>query len=155
MPTTSGAVGGLVVNPAQNKVLKSWYAFSGSLIQPVPHGLVLVIGPTGSGKSSTLAAVIQEINQSRKEHILTIEDPIEYIYSPSVATISQRELGLDTNDWAGAMKVAMRQDPDVILVGEMRDLETISAAITLAETGHFGICHSSHELRSRNHRSYH
>lgn len=99
-------------------------------------GLVLVTGPTGSGKSSTLAAVIQEINQTRREHILTIEDPIEYIYSPAMATISQRELGLDTNDWAGAMKVAMRQDPDVILVGEMRDLETIGAAITLAETGH-------------------
>ncbi len=100
------------------------------------HGLVLVTGPTGSGKSSTLAAVIQEINLSRKEHILTIEDPIEFIYSPAMATISQREYGQDTPDWAGAMRVAMRQDPDVILVGEMRDLETISAAITLAETGH-------------------
>lgn len=100
------------------------------------HGLVLVTGPTGSGKSSTLAAVIQEINLSRKEHILTIEDPIEFIYSPAMATISQREYGQDTPDWTGAMKVAMRQDPDVILVGEMRDLETISAAITLAETGH-------------------
>src|SRR5690606_38621768 len=100
------------------------------------RGLVLVTGPTGSGKSSTLAAVIQEINQTRKEHILTIEDPIEFIYSPAMATISQREYGQDTPDWAGAMRVAMRQDPDVILVGEMRDLETISAAITLAETGH-------------------
>jgi twitching motility protein PilT len=100
------------------------------------RGLVLVTGPTGSGKSSTLAAVIQEINLSRKEHILTIEDPIEFIYSPAMATISQREYGQDTPDWAGAMRVAMRQDPDVILVGEMRDLETISAAITLAETGH-------------------
>ncbi len=99
-------------------------------------GLVLVTGPTGSGKSSTLAAVIQEINQSRKEHILTIEDPIEYIYAPVLATISQREVGQDSPDWTGAMKVAMRQDPDVILVGEMRDLETIAAAITLAETGH-------------------
>jgi twitching motility protein PilT len=99
-------------------------------------GLVLVTGPTGSGKSSTLAAVIQEINQSRREHILTIEDPIEYIYAPALATISQREVGEDSPDWTGAMKVAMREDPDVILVGEMRDLETIAAAITLAETGH-------------------
>lgn len=99
-------------------------------------GLVLVTGPTGSGKSSTLAAVIQEINQTRREHILTIEDPIEYIYSPALATISQREVGEDSPDWTGAMKVAMREDPDVILVGEMRDLETIAAAITLAETGH-------------------
>jgi twitching motility protein PilT len=99
-------------------------------------GLVLVTGPTGSGKSSTLAAIIQEINQSRKGHILTIEDPIEYIYSPAMSTISQREVGQDTPDWNGAMKVAMRQDPNVILVGEMRDLETVAAAITLAETGH-------------------
>jgi len=99
-------------------------------------GLVLVTGPTGSGKSSTLAAIIQEINQSRRDHILTIEDPIEYIYAPMMSTISQREVGEDSPDWTGAMKVAMRQDPDVILVGEMRDLETIAAAITLAETGH-------------------
>lgn len=99
-------------------------------------GLVLVTGPTGSGKSSTLAAIIQEINQSRKEHILTIEDPIEFVYPQALATVSQREIGQDAVDWQSAMRVTMRQDPDVILVGEMRDLETIGAALTLAETGH-------------------
>lgn len=99
-------------------------------------GLVLVTGPTGSGKSSSLAAIIEEINQTRRDHILTIEDPIEYIYTPALSTISQRELGQDTHDWGNALKVALRQDPDVILVGEMRDLETIGAALTLAETGH-------------------
>jgi twitching motility protein PilT len=99
-------------------------------------GLVLVTGPTGSGKSSSLAAIIEEINQTRRDHILTIEDPIEYIYTPAMSTISQRELGQDTITWENALKVALRQDPDVILVGEMRDLETISSALTLAETGH-------------------
>lgn len=99
-------------------------------------GLILVTGPTGSGKSSSLAAILQEINQTRRDHILTIEDPIEFIYTPELATISQRELGEDTLTWGSALKVAMRQDPDVILVGEMRDLETISSALTLAETGH-------------------
>lgn len=99
-------------------------------------GLVLVTGPTGSGKSSSLASIIEEINQSRADHILTIEDPIEYIYTPSRATISQREMGQDTLSWETSLKVAMRQDPDVILVGEMRDLVTTSAALTLAETGH-------------------
>lgn len=99
-------------------------------------GLVLVTGPTGSGKSSTLAAIIEEINQARPDHIITIEDPIEYIYTPARATISQREMGQDALSWENSLKVAMRQDPDVILVGEMRDLETTSAALTLAETGH-------------------
>ena len=101
-----------------------------------PRGLVLVTGPTGSGKSTTLAAMIDYINRNRAEHILTIEDPIEYIYEPDKSTIHQREIGLDVDSFAGALRSALREDPDVILVGEMRDYETISAAITAAETGH-------------------
>ncbi|GAB4157407.1 MAG: hypothetical protein Fur003_1130 [Candidatus Dojkabacteria bacterium] len=100
------------------------------------QGLVLVTGPTGSGKSTTLAAIIQEINQTRPVHIITIEDPIEYVLPPAKALIDQRELHDDTHSWEIAMKSALRQDPDVVLVGEMRDYETIAAAITLAETGH-------------------
>lgn len=101
-----------------------------------PRGLVLVTGPTGSGKSTTLAAMIDYINRTRSEHILTIEDPIEYIYTPGKSTIHQREIGRDVDSFAGALRSALREDPDVILVGEMRDFETISAAITAAETGH-------------------
>ena len=101
-----------------------------------PRGLVLVTGPTGSGKSTTLAAMIDYINRNRAEHILTIEDPIEYIYEPAKSTIHQREIGRDVDSFAGALRSALREDPDVILVGEMRDFETISAAITAAETGH-------------------
>lgn len=100
------------------------------------QGLVLVTGPTGEGKSSTLAAVIDEINHTRAEHILTIEDPIEYVYEPQKSIISQREMALDTQDWALALRAALREDPDVVLVGEMRDYETMAAAITVAETGH-------------------
>lgn len=101
-----------------------------------PRGLVLVTGPTGSGKSTTLAAMIDFINRNRSEHILTIEDPIEYVYTPAQSTIHQREIGKDVDSFAGALRSALREDPDVILVGEMRDFETISAAITAAETGH-------------------
>lgn len=100
------------------------------------QGLVLVTGPTGEGKSSTLAAVIDQINQIRAEHILTIEDPIEYVYVPQKSVISQREMNQDTNDWNMALRAALREDPDVVLVGEMRDYETIASAITVAETGH-------------------
>ncbi len=100
------------------------------------QGLVLVTGPTGSGKSTTLAAIINEINLTRREHIITIEDPIEYIFPKAQAMVDQREMHEDSHSWAVALRSAMRQDPDVILVGEMRDYETISAAITLAETGH-------------------
>ena len=101
-----------------------------------PRGLVLVTGPTGSGKSTTLAAMIDYINRNRAEHILTIEDPIEYIYEAAESTIHQREIGRDVESFASALRSALREDPDVILVGEMRDFETISAAITAAETGH-------------------
>ena len=101
-----------------------------------PRGLVLVTGPTGSGKSTTLAAMIDEINQTREEHIVTIEDPIEFVHAHKRCIINQRELGNDATSFASALKAALRQDPDVILVGEMRDLDTISTALTVAETGH-------------------
>ncbi|MCE5200396.1 type IV pilus twitching motility protein PilT [bacterium] len=101
-----------------------------------PRGLVLVTGPTGSGKSTTLAAMINQINSERSTHIISIEDPIEYLHQHRFSVINQREVGQDTKDFAGALRSALREDPDVILVGEMRDLETISLAITAAETGH-------------------
>jgi twitching motility protein PilT len=101
-----------------------------------PRGLVLVTGPTGSGKSTSLASMLDEINASREEHILTIEDPIEFLHSHKKCMVNQRELGTDATTFAAALKAALRQDPDVILVGEMRDLETISTALTAAETGH-------------------
>lgn len=100
------------------------------------RGLILVTGPTGSGKSTTLAALIDLINQSRNEHILTLEDPIEYLHTHKKSVVNQREIGNDSGTYASALKAALRQDPDVILVGEMRDIETISIAITAAETGH-------------------
>jgi twitching motility protein PilT len=101
-----------------------------------PRGLVLVTGPTGSGKSTTLASVIDEINRTRHEHILTIEDPIEFLHKHKGCIVNQREIGPDAVSFAEALRGALRQDPDVILVGEMRDLETISTALTAAETGH-------------------
>lgn len=100
------------------------------------QGFVLVTGPTGHGKSTTLAAILNEINQTSPVHILTIEDPIEFIFTPSQAIISQREMREDTHSWEIALRSALREDPDVVLVGEMRDHETISAALTIAETGH-------------------
>lgn len=107
-----------------------------SNIALLPRGLVLVTGPTGSGKSTSLAAMINHININRKSHIMTIEDPIEYVHADNRSIINQRELGTDTHSFADALKHVMRQNPDVILVGEMRDLETIQLAITAAETGH-------------------
>lgn len=101
-----------------------------------PHGLILVTGPTGSGKSSTLAALIDHINRTQHKHIITLEDPIEYIHNNIASLIQQREVGGDTASFAQGLRAALRQDPDVILVGELRDLETISAAVTAAETGH-------------------
>lgn len=100
------------------------------------QGFILVTGPTGHGKSTTLAAIINEINRTRRTHIVTIEDPIEYIFKPELSIISQREMHLDTHSWDMALRSVLREDPDVVLVGEMRDLETIRAAITVAETGH-------------------
>ena len=101
-----------------------------------PRGLVLVTGPTGSGKSTTLAAMVDRINRSRKGHILTVEDPIEFVHRPRECIVNQREVGTDTRSFAAALKYALRQDPDIILIGEMRDPETIGAALTIAETGH-------------------
>ena len=101
-----------------------------------PRGLILVTGPTGSGKSTTLAAMIDKINRDRKGHIITVEDPIEFIHRHQNCIVNQREIGTDTKSFAAALKYALREDPDIILVGEMRDLETIAAALTIAETGH-------------------
>jgi twitching motility protein PilT len=104
-----------------------------------PRGLVLVTGPTGSGKSTTLAAMIDKINKERRGHIITVEDPIEFIHRHQNCIVNQREIGTDTRSFAAALKYALRQDPDVVLVGEMRDLETIASALTIAETGHLAL----------------
>ncbi|MCL2038710.1 type IV pilus twitching motility protein PilT [Candidatus Saccharibacteria bacterium] len=115
-----------------------------------PRGLVLVTGPTGSGKTTTLAALVEKINNERPTHIISIEDPIEYTYAPRRAVIAQREVHHDTFSYAAALRSALRQDPDVVLIGEMRDLETISSAITLAETGHLvlGTLHTNSAAQS-------
>lgn len=114
------------------------------------QGFILVTGPTGHGKSTTIASVINEINQTRPVHILTVEDPIEYVYPKGKALVSQREMHLDTHSWEVALRSALREDPDVVLVGEMRDLETIASAITIAETGHlvFATLHTNSASQS-------
>lgn len=114
------------------------------------QGLVLVTGPTGHGKSTTLAAMLQEINMSQARHIVTIEDPIEFVFTPSRSIISQREMHSDTHSWQVALRSVLREDPDVVLVGEMRDYETIAAALTVAETGHlvFATLHTNSAAQS-------
>lgn len=117
-----------------------------------PYGLILFTGPTGEGKSTSLAALIQEINESDTKHIVTIEDPIEYVFPQRKGVVSQRELSLDTYSWTNALRAVLRQDPDIIFVGEMRDYETISAALTAAETGHlvFSTLHTSSTVEAIN-----
>jgi twitching motility protein PilT len=117
-----------------------------------PNGLVLVTGPTGSGKSTTLAAMVDKINSEREGHILTIEDPIEFVHQNRKCMINQREVHQDTDSFTSALRVALRQDPDVVLVGEMRDLETISAALSIAETGHLTLAtlHTNSAAKSVN-----
>ncbi|MBD3332907.1 PilT/PilU family type 4a pilus ATPase [candidate division GN15 bacterium] len=118
----------------------------------LPRGLILVTGPTGSGKSTTLAAVLDKINKERPVHIITVEDPIEYLHRHQMALVNQREVFSDTTSFATALKYALREDPDVVLVGEMRDLETIEAAISISETGHlaFATLHTNSAVESIN-----
>jgi twitching motility protein PilT len=117
-----------------------------------PRGLVLVTGPTGSGKSTTLASIIDKINSETRQHIMTVEDPIEYLHPHKRCIVNQREVGTDTSTFKDALKYVLRQDPDVVLVGEMRDLETIEAALTIAETGHlvFATLHTNSAVQSIN-----
>src|SRR5215470_17868927 len=117
-----------------------------------PRGLVLVTGPTGSGKSTTLAAILDKINQERHDHILTIEDPIEYIHQHKNCLVNQREVHSDTNSFGNALRAALREDPDIVLIGEMRDLETVEAALKIAETGHltFGTLHTNSAAQTIN-----
>jgi twitching motility protein PilT len=117
-----------------------------------PRGLVLVTGPTGSGKSTTLASMIDKINTERHDHIVTVEDPIEYLHSHKGCVVAQREIGADTQSFKRALKYILRQDPDVVLIGEMRDLETIEAALSTAETGHlvFGTLHTNGAVQTIN-----
>jgi twitching motility protein PilT len=117
-----------------------------------PRGLVLVTGPTGSGKSTTLASIIDKINEDRHEHIITVEDPIEYLHPHKGCVVNQREIGADTQGFKQALKYILRQDPDVVLIGELRDLETIEAALTVAETGHlcFATLHTNSAAQTIN-----
>jgi twitching motility protein PilT len=123
-----------------------------SEIASKPRGLILVTGPTGSGKSTTLASIIDKINSETRQHIVTIEDPIEYLHPHKRSIVNQREIGSDTSTFKLALKYVLRQDPDVVLVGEMRDLETIEAALTIAETGHlvFATLHTNSAIQSIN-----
>ncbi len=110
--------------------------FAAELVVQQPRGFVLVTGPTGSGKSTTLASIIDRINETRSSHILTIEDPVEYVHSHKMSAVSQREIGLDSPSFDRALRSALREDPDVLLIGEMRDIDSIQIALTMAETGH-------------------
>jgi len=123
----------------------------GDLIKK-PRGLILVTGPTGSGKTTTLAAMVDQVNQERREHIVTIEDPIEYMFSHKNCLVNQREVGSDTKSFHNALRSVLREDPDVILIGEMRDLETIKVALTLSETGHltFATLHTNTAVQTVN-----
>ena len=116
------------------------------------QGLVLVTGPTGSGKSTTLAAILNRINMTKQKHIITLEDPIEYVYKSKEAVVTQRQLGLDTDSFPHGIKYALRQDPDVLLIGEMRDRETMMAALHAAETGHlvFSTLHTVDSVQTIN-----
>ncbi|MBW2460691.1 MAG: type IV pilus twitching motility protein PilT [Deltaproteobacteria bacterium] len=118
----------------------------------LPRGLVLVTGPTGSGKSTTLASMVDKINSETRQHILTIEDPIEFLHPNKLCVVNQREIGMDTESFGKALKYVLRQDPDVVLVGEMRDLETIQSALTISETGHlvFATLHTNGAIQSIN-----
>ena len=120
-----------------------------------PRGLVLVTGPTGSGKSTTLAAMIDKINSERHDHILTIEDPIEYIHPHKNCLVNQREVHSDTYSFGAALRAALREDPDIVLIGEMRDLETVEAALKIAETGHLDVRHTSHQLGGADDQPHH
>lgn len=121
-----------------------------SRISELKQGLILVTGPTGHGKSTTLASFINQINMTRSGHIITIEDPVEFVYPPGKALISQRELNSDTKNWSNSLKSALREDPDVVLIGEMRDLDTMAAVLTIAETGHlvFATLHTNSAAQS-------
>lgn len=134
-----------IKTPEQLRLPQIVHSFAG-----LKQGFVLVTGPTGHGKSSTLAAIIEEVNQTRSDHIVTIEDPIEFIYTPKKSVISQREMKADTHGWDIALRSVLREDPDVVLVGEMRDYETIAAALTVAETGHlvFATLHTNSAAQS-------
>lgn len=133
-----GHIGAVMrIIPLKIKTIDEWgFPAVFKRIAGLPRGLILVTGPTGSGKSTTLAAIIEHINQNKKRHIITVEDPIEFLHRDRKSIIEQREIGIDTHSYAEALRRVIRQNPDIILVGEMRDLETVAQTITAAETGH-------------------